>query len=80
MQDSNLNGTLYRIKICDLAVAISCADCPTPFVKVYDKNLVMKFEVKVERQTLDRYNLEISQRNNQSFNVFYTSRTALSLI
>ena len=48
LPDSNLVGTLYALKICDLGIAISCADCPSPFVGVYDKNFKSQFLVSVE--------------------------------
>lgn len=68
------------MKVCDLGIAVSCADCPSPFVRVYDKNLAVQYTVPMTKSTLERYNLEINQPNSRSFNVFYTTRTSLSLI
>lgn len=34
----NLSGTLYSIDVCPLGVAVACADCPSPFVAVFDQN------------------------------------------
>jgi hypothetical protein len=47
--NSNLDGTLYSIKVCDLGIAVACANCTSPFVAVYDLNFNQKFTVPVQK-------------------------------
>jgi translation initiation factor 2B subunit (eIF-2B alpha/beta/delta family) len=68
------------MKIGTFLIALSCADCPSPFVAVYDMKFNLKKSVTVAKQTLEHYNLEINEMDTQSFNLFYSSRTSLSVI